>query len=240
MAPMAPSDVRYTIIRFPPASPHIAELVAKFRDTKLAALKNDPGSFVQRYDIESLLPLSIWHDRLASVSTLLICVENSGPEPHSKETLLMGKWVGIAAAMGPVDHKSYHTAFSAAIPPEPISPDVEARWHVYDLYVTPNHRGRGIANMLRDNLLAILAQNTLALGMQKARLRLIVNPKTTWLVEEYRLSGFVDHVRVSLKEGFMASGWHDSVPGDTGSTEQLRTMWDTRIGLAMEKIMDVA
>jgi ribosomal protein S18 acetylase RimI-like enzyme len=235
-----PTARHYIIVRFPTNSPHLAELVTKYRDTKLAALKNDPGAFVQRYDIESRLPLSVWHTRLTTRSTTLVCVATDKPALDTEEALLVGEWVGMEAVLGPLPFEEYHTAFAAASPPVPQAPDPETRWHVYDLYVSPTHRGHGIAGMLREGLVALIAQEAASLGAKAARMRLIVNPKNTWVVDWDRRCGFEKHVMVTLKEGFIANGMEESVAQDTGSTEQLRALWETRYGLCMERLMDVS
>jgi GNAT superfamily N-acetyltransferase len=240
MTSQPPSPLHYTIIRFPTQSLHIASLVTKYRDFKLAALKNDPSAFVQRYDIESRLPLSVWHTRLTTRSTTLICVATTKSVSDSEEALLAGEWVGIEAVIGPLPFEEYHTAFADAAPSAPQIPDHETRWHIYDLYVSPAHRGHGIAGMLRERLFAVIARETAALGARAARMRLLVNPKNIWVVEWDRRSGFEKHVMVTLKEGFTANGMRESVAEDTGSTEELRALWETRYGLCMERVMDVS
>jgi GNAT superfamily N-acetyltransferase len=235
------SDLRYTVLRIPAASPRIVDFVAKFRHTKLAALKADPGSFYQRYDVESLHPISVWHDRLTRQRTCLVCVATDGPVPSPEDALLNGEWVGFAATRGPMSFEEYYCSHEMG-QPVPKDPECELRWHVYDLYTAPLHRGHGVAKKLGEGLIAAVTEETRALNdgeIRRARLRLIVNPKSTWLVKGYRDFGFKESGMVTLAEGLVANGMAESVAADTNSTEQLRSIWETRYGMAMERVIDV-
>ena len=97
-------------------------------------------------------------------------------------------WIEFAAVLGPVSFEEYYTSF-ATRQRVPQNPDLERRWQVHDLYISPVHRGCGIAKELGKELLAVVAEDTLARGggaNTKAWLVFIVNPKVTWLVDEYR------------------------------------------------------
>jgi GNAT superfamily N-acetyltransferase len=233
-------EFHYTVLRIPATSPHIADLVAKFRDTKLAALKADPGSFYQRYDVELLHPLSVWHTRLTSQRTCLVCVATKDLASSPEDALLIGDWAGFASVRGPMSFEEYYASPEMG-QPVPKDPEHETRWHVYDLYTAPFHRGRGVAKKLGEGLFGVVAEETRALNggaPKRARLRLIVHPKSTWLVKGYSDFGFKESGRVSLSEGLVANGMAESVPKDTNSTEELRALWETRYGMAMEKLID--
>jgi hypothetical protein len=45
---------------------------------------------------------------------------------------------------------------------------------------------------------------------------------------------------VTLRERHVANGTEEPILEDTKSTEELRAVWDTRYGLAMEKMVDIA
>jgi GNAT superfamily N-acetyltransferase len=242
MDPTATSDLHYTVLRIPTNSPHIADFVAKFRDTKLAALKADPASFYQRHDVESLHPLSVWHARLTSQRTCLVCVATKVPVSSSEDALLNGEWAGFAAARGPLSFEEYYSSPDMG-QPVPKDPESELRWHVYDLYTAPLHRGHGVATKLGKGLTAVVAEDTQAMNdgvIKRARLRLIVHPKSTWLVKGYLNGGFEKSGTVTLREGLVANGMAESVAEDTSSTEELRAIWETRYGMAMERVIDVA
>jgi ribosomal protein S18 acetylase RimI-like enzyme len=242
MSSTAIIDHHYTVHQFPSTSPRITDLVKKYRDTKLAALKADPGSFLARYEVESRHSLSVWHTRLTRQITCLVCVANVDPGLSSEDALLTGEWAGFAAARGRVSFEDYY-AYPQMGQPVPERPDLETRWHVYDLYTMPAHRGRSVATRLGESLLSVVAEETLAMGgiaNKKARLRLIVDPRKTWLVDGYRRFGFNESGRVTLKQGFVANGMEESVPEDTTSTEQLIALWETPYGMAMEKIYSSA
>jgi GNAT superfamily N-acetyltransferase len=242
MDPTVISDFRYSVLRIPAASPRIEDFVAKFRDTKLAALKADPGSFYQRYDVEALHPLSVWHARLTRQRTCLVCVATNGPVPSPEDALLHGEWAGFAAARGPISLEEYYCSPEMG-QPVPKDPEHELRWHVYDLYTAPLHRGHGVAKKLGEGLIAVVVEDTRAMHddvNKRARLRLIVNPKSTWLMKGYLDFGFKESGAVTLREGLEANGMAESVAEDTSSTEELRAMWETRYGMAMERVIDVA
>jgi GNAT superfamily N-acetyltransferase len=238
MSSVDPASPHYRVVRLPTQSPHLAELVAKYRDTKLTALKTDPKEWVQKYGIESELTLSVWHTRLLDLSIItLICVATTDPNLSDEEALLTGDWVGMEAALGPLAFDQYHTAFASATPPTLPTHDTESRWHIRDLFVSPAHRSRGIAMMLRKSLFCVISQEARSSDAKTARMRIIVNPKNRWLVEWDRRCGFEDFVMVTLKEGLVANGMKESVPGDTGSSEDLRAVWETRYGMCMERVV---
>jgi GNAT superfamily N-acetyltransferase len=241
MGSTGPPELYYTVIRIPATSPHIADMVAKFRDTKLAALAADPGSFYQRYEVESLHPLSVWHARLTRQRTCLVCVATSDPSPSVEDALLTGEWAGFAAVRGPMSFEEYYVSPEMG-QPVPRDPENEIRWHVYDLYTAPPHRGQGVAKKLGEGLIKVVTKDTQAINggaIRRARLRLIVHPKATWLVNGYSSFGFKESGRVTLREGLVANGMAESVAEDTNSTEQLRAIWETRYGMAMEKVIDI-
>lgn len=238
--PPGPPTPHYNILRLPTTSPNLTTLVTKYRSTKLTALRTNPKEWVQQYDIENSLPLSVWHTRLLDLNIItLICVATDDPDLSNEEALLTGDWVGMEAALGPIAFDEYHAAFASATPPARPSPDKESRWHIRDLYVSPAHRGRGIAMKLREALFNVVSREARAAGALTARMRIIVNPKNTWLVEWDRRCGFGDYVMVTLREGLVANGMGESVPQDTGSSGELRAVWETRYGMCMERAVGV-
>lgn len=239
--PPSPST-KYTLFRISPTSPQISALIEKFRTTKLSALLTDPKVFVQRYDYEVQHPISVWETRLARQINVLVCIQASDSDSllSNDEILLQKEWLGFAAVRGPITHDIYY-ANPGMEQPVPADPECETRWHLYDLYTFPAHRGNGIATILGEGLFRIVTQDTLALGdgMKRARMRLIVHPKSKWLVDGYAKMGFEKSGVCSLKEGFVANGMEESVPEDTGSTAELRALWETRYGMCMEKVVNV-
>jgi hypothetical protein len=51
---------------------------------------------------------------------------------------------------------------------------------------------------------------------------------------------FQDARTVTLRERHVANGTEEPILEDTKSTEELRAVWDTRYGQAMEKMVDIA
>jgi ribosomal protein S18 acetylase RimI-like enzyme len=235
---------KYTICRIPHESPHKPDFVTKFRDTKLAALAEDPTGFAVQHADEILLPLDVWRKRLAPPATVLICVKTSNldtGDTSNEEILLSGEWVGMVTSIGPLPYSLYHIPGSGQ--PVPEDPDRETRWHVCNLYTSPTHRGHRLGAALVDACADVARERTIKDSKNgdktKARLRLFCNPKKTFLVKLYRGMGFQEAGNVTLRDGFVANGDEALLPEDTSSTEEKRGLWETRYGLAMERVIDV-
>lgn len=77
-------------------------------------------------------------------------------------------------------------------------------------------------------------------NVRRARIRLFVSPKNTVLVNTYERLGFQSSGRVTLREGFEVNGMGESIPSeDSMSAEKFKKMFDTRYGMAMERVVDV-
>lgn len=234
----ASASTTYKIIRIPQTSPRLTDLVTKFRTTKLSALESDPSSFVSRHATESALPLSVWTTRMSRETSILICTATRTSAPLTDdEALMLGAWVGFAAVRGPMTHDAYFAPGTELPIPIP-SPAAETRWHMYDLYTLPAHRGRGLGKRLVNACIAAAVEWTRGAGQAEARIRLFVNPKNGWLVGMYEGLGFRGVGRVSLREGARANDMEESLP-DVESTEEGRGVWDERVGLAMERVVRV-
>ena len=124
----------------------------------------------------------------------------------------------------------------------PQDPDAEARWHMYDFYVFPAHRGHGIARKLVAACVAAVGESSIATGQEsikRAKIRIFVNAQKTGLVDTYKRWAFRESGTANIREGLTANGMGESVPQDTTSTEELRAFFETRVGFAMEKIVDL-
>ena len=229
----------------------MADHVNKFRTTKLLALETDPTSFLAQYAVESALPLEVWTNRLSREVTILICVAtnqdsviNDSAILDDETALIEGEWVGFAAIRGPMKYEDYYVNPDMNLQ-TPENPSVETRWHVYDLYTLPAHRGRGLAKQLINKCNATAVEYTKALSIssdksfKQSRIRLFMNPKNTWLIKMYERLGFQASGRVTLEEGFRANAVEESIPVNTRETEELEKTWHTRFGVAMEQVVSV-
>jgi GNAT superfamily N-acetyltransferase len=237
MTSINPLQPQYTILRLPPASPHIA----KFRDTKLAALKTDPGEWIYPHSSEAKHSLSVWKTRLARPASVFVCVATPDTNLSTEDALIQGDWVGFVAIRGPMTYDAYYASPGME---QPVSedPDAETRWHLYDFYVFPAHRGHGIARKLMAACVADAGESsdtTNEGGIKRARIRIFVNAKKAGLMDTYRRWGFRESGIACIREGLTANGMSESVPQDTTSTEELRAFFETRVGTAMEKIVDL-
>ncbi|KAL6710928.1 hypothetical protein ACN47E_006803 [Coniothyrium glycines] len=229
--------IQYRIIRIPTSSPNLSALIHRFRGTKLAALQEDPSAWVYQHAAESIHPMSVWEDRMTRKNTIFICVATTQVDLPDEEALASGEWAGFAAIRGPMSVEEYYP--SADMDQQvPEKAHAETRWHVYDLYIFKAHRSCGLAPKMGAALFNTVREAASEdAAARKARVRLIVHPKSTRLVEGYRWMGFEKAGMVSLKEGLELNGMKESIPQDTNSTEELRALYETRYGMAMEKII---
>ncbi|KAF3043744.1 hypothetical protein E8E12_009371 [Didymella heteroderae] len=253
----------YRIIRVPRASPRLADLVTKSRATRLHILKTDPTALLAQHAVEEALPLEVWHKRFTHPEiTVLVCVatpstttdvsaplgstniaSNTGIPDHETTTLLLEReWVAVAALRGPVTYEDYYVTPDMGLP-VPVDPETEARWHVFDLYTAPPHRGKGLARKLVTACIATAVARTqhpdATQPLRKARIRLFMNPANAWLIRVYESMGFKAEGKVTLEEGFRVNCLDESIPAGTSETEEGRARWHTRFGLAMERVVQV-
>jgi GNAT superfamily N-acetyltransferase len=244
MGSIAKADHHYTVLRIPTTSPRLDELAAKFRETRLAAIKADQANSFVLYEVECQLPLSVWRARISGDIICLVCVSNADPALYLEDALLSSDWAGFASAKCMSVEEYY--MFPEMGQTVPQRPEIEFRWHLFDLYTMPAYRGRSVGSKLAEGLLAVVEETlrldgtTNGTAHKTGRMRLIVNPKVVWLVQWYRNLGFKDNGMATLVQGFTANNMRDSIPADTNSTEQLRARWETPIGLVMDRLVEIA
>jgi len=239
MATPSVPPITYTILPIPRTSPHLAELVQKFKAAKLAALLAEPTGFAVKHADEVLHPLSVWESRLAPPSTVLICVatptESTG---HEKNVLLEGDWVGMATIRGPLPWETYYLPESGQPVPEELTR--EMYWHLCNIYTSPSHRGQGLAKKIVHAAVASARSQTSDSGDDKiARVRLFFDSAKEYLKVLYKGLGFEEAGMCTTREAFAANGDAELVPRDTKGSEELRWRWERRYGQAMERVVDV-
>jgi GNAT superfamily N-acetyltransferase len=179
---------------------------------------------------------------LSKETTILICVATSGIPLADEDTLIQGEWVGFAAVRGPISYKDYYESADQGLP-VPADPNVETRWHVYDLYTLPSHRGRGLAKKLIagcvDTAVELTRNSSHDHQLLIARIRLFMDRRKAWLVKMYEGLEFEGVGLVTLTEAIRANAFYESLPEDSQSTEELRHKWHARNGLAMERIVHI-
>lgn len=234
------------VFRIPAESSRTSDLIAKFRNTKLAALQTSPSEWLYQYASESKHPLSVWESRFADKNTILVCVATRDANLPAEEALIQGEWVGFTAIRGPFTYEEYYPS-PAMEQPIPANPSAETRWHLFDLYTFPTYRGRGIARKL---IAAALGTSTVQATQisgssssgshERARVRLFVNPKNVPLVDTYKRLGFEPSGKPNLRDGLLANGMVESIPDEaTMGPGEWTKKFNTRFGLAMEKVIDV-
>jgi ribosomal protein S18 acetylase RimI-like enzyme len=233
------SPITYTILPIPRTSASHADLVQKFKETKLAALLAEPTGFAVKHADEIIHPLSVWESRLAAPSTILICVVTPTESTGKEEDVLMGgDWVGMATLRGPISWETYYLPESGQ--PVPENPERETYWHLCNIYTSPSHRGQGLAKKLVHAAVASALSQTSVLGDgETARVRLFFDSAKEYLKVLYKGLGFEEAGMCTTKEAFMANGDAALVPGNTDASEELRQRWERRFGRAMERVVDV-
>ncbi|KAF1939958.1 hypothetical protein EJ02DRAFT_445787 [Clathrospora elynae] len=221
MGSNTPIDPQYCILRLPTSSPRLTDLITKFRDAKLAALLEDPTSWAYPYASEANHSASLWEARLAR-QTVLICVAATNPSRSTEDALIQEGWVGFAAVRGRIVCEAYYTA--PEMQPIPESPEAETRWHVSDLYFNLAHRGHSIARKLGAACMVTIGELATAEGNHKARISLLVS--------------FRESAKVSMREGLEANGMIENIPNDTTSTEELGRAFHSKVGIAMERVVE--
>jgi ribosomal protein S18 acetylase RimI-like enzyme len=238
MASSLTVSVNYKTIRIPLDSPYLASIIAKYRATKIGAMKADPASFWAKHDQELALAFSIWEVRFKICAATLVCVATTDLTLSDEDTLLQKEWVGFASIRGPMDYATYYPNPDME-QPIPEDPSSELRWHIFDLYILPGHRQRGLAKKLLVGSIDAAVGLSTALciqGKRRARLRLFVDSRNTWLVQWYELMSFAVSGKASPREGYTVNGLSESIPE---MTDELRVFWDSRIGFAMERVVEL-
>lgn len=231
----------YRTIRMPLDSPQLEAMISKWRDTKITALRVDPKSFFPKHDAEAALPASVWEGRFKFCTAIIACVAIADPTLSDEEALIQGEWVGTASIKGPMDYTSYYPSPDME-QPIPKDPSIEARWYIFDLYTLPTHRQRGLAKELLKGCVDAAVELSAPLydqGVQKARIKLFVNPANTWVVEWYKMMGFSEAGKASLSDGFKANGWSESIPIGEAMTNKLKELWEVRFALAMDMVVEL-
>ena len=201
-------------------------------------MEADPTGFWVKYDQESALAMSVWETRLKLCAATVVCVATTNLALSDEDTLLQGEWVGFASIRGPMDYDTYYPnpEMGQVVPDDPAS---ELRWHVFDLYTLPAHRQRGLAKKLFVGCVDLAVELSTTLRSQnkrRARLRLFVNSRNIWLVQWYKLMGFTVSGKATPIEGYIVNGISESIPE---MTDELRIFWESRIGFAMEKVVEL-
>lgn len=233
----------YRVVRIPLNSARTSDFIQKFRAAKLAALVAEPTSFATRHAEEILLPTSTWEQRLGAPAATFICVKIAEDQVGAEEEdiLQSNDWVGMVSIRGPLAFSDFY--IPATGQPRPGDPDQEIYWHMATLYVSGDHRNRGLAKNLiitaMDHARQQAVLNERSERIKQARIRLFCDPGKQLVVRMYSNLGFSEAGRNTMREAFEANGDKELVPKDTSSSDVLNKRWETRFGLSMEKVVDV-
>ena len=211
----------YTTLHIDRSSPDLVQLADKFRAVRLYALTHSPSAFSSTYAIESAWPLEFWVQRLARPGAEYFVVIAHSPEGEDE-------WVGQATLIGPLSEAVY------ALPPEAKQPIVgdeteETRWQMTAVYLSDQHRGKGLAKLLCQAAFDFAAKFDEA---KTVRLRIMIHPDNLVVKKLYSGMGFFDAGGVTLAEAYKSNGDAFLIPEDGGGKH-----FNTRVGLIMVKVM---
>ena len=130
-----------------------------YRELRLGALRDAPDAFGSTYEREAARPEADWEQRLAAAVTA------RGEMP----IVALSGATPVGLAWGRVDEREPTVA------------------HLFQVWVAPEHRARGIGRSLTDAVIAWARE----LGVRA--LRLDVTPSHPAALRLYRRAGFVEH-----------------------------------------------
>lgn len=210
----------YTFVRLDPSHAEISTLASKYRDLRLAALKESPTSFSSTFETESAFSIEQWISRITTPGKeTFICATT----PHI--TAEECEWVAQVTLLGPVKATAF-TLPDDSGQPNVAADDVEEKWQMLSLYTLPAHRGKGVGKGLC--LEAFRYLTSLNRPPNKVRVRIMVKPQNTVTLKMYKGLGFFDAGLCTLEEALRANGDAEFVPAGN-----LPEKYTTRSGIIM-------
>jgi ribosomal protein S18 acetylase RimI-like enzyme len=197
----------------------------KYRDLRLAALKQSPTSFSSTYETEAAFSDSIWLSRLSEPSKeTFICVTSSAA-PNVQE-----EWVAQVTLLGPISASAYTLPDEAGQPPV-LPDDEEEKWQMLSLYTLPTHRGKGLGKKLCQEAFKFLT--AIQSNPPKVRVRIMVKPENHITLGLYPSLGFKDAGKCTLEEALRANGDAAMLPSG-----ELGEKYTRRSGIIMDLALD--
>lgn len=216
----------YTYIRIDSADSDLPAMARKYRNLRLAALKQSPTSFSSTYEIEAAFSDAVWLSRLSEPSKeTFICVASSAIPDMEEE------WVAQVTLLGPVPTSMYALPEEAG-QPEVLPDEEEEKWQMLSLYTLPTHRGKGLGKKLCQEAFKF-ASAVERSPPSKVRVRIMVKPENHATLRLYGSLGFKEAGRCTLAEALRANGDAAMVP--IGVLEEKYTR---RSGIIMDLALD--
>ena len=218
--------MEYTCIRVDRADNNLPAQARKYKDLRLAALKQSPTSFSSTYEIEAAFSDSIWLSRLSEPSKeTFVCVALSAA-PNVKE-----EWVAQVTLLGPIPTSSY-TLPDEAGQPHVLPDDEEQKWQMLSLFTLPTHRGQGLGKKLCQEAFKFLTAVERS-SPSKVRVRIMVKPENHITLGLYGSLGFKEAGRCTLAEALRANGDAAMLPSG-----ELGEKYTKRSGIIMDLALD--
>lgn len=155
---------QYIIAVIPKTGPALDVCIQKYRDFRLQVLEHDPdlaGSF----EIEKDLPHSHFV-KLVSTRHIIVAVNAPSSYDSNDEALVHGTWVGFEHMIGPIPLAEWTWPNAGGLQ----SDQDETRWHVFNLYVSPDHRGApGLVSKMGSKAREVCIKTTRRLLQEKSQ-----------------------------------------------------------------------
>lgn len=199
----ASSSKQYIIAVLPKEGPVLNLCIDKYRAFRLQALENSPGSLAGSFEIEKSLPYSHFADLVTQPRRrIIVAIEASPTYRNIDEALINGSWIGVEHALGPIPLSEWTSPNAGGLRSDPE----ETRWHIFSLYIAPEHRGpqrltEKLASKCREMCIMETRKLLASRARDDGRKTLVVRQRCTLTPEGRGLE------RVYAKLGWRSAGY---------------------------------
>ncbi|KAE8361664.1 hypothetical protein BDV27DRAFT_132671 [Aspergillus caelatus] len=218
-------DPKYTYSYFRVSKTEaVLDSARKYRDLRLRALQESPGSFASTYEIESKFTNADWADRVTVPDReIFICAAT--PIQPDRTQLDVMEWIGQVTLRGPMSRDEFTLPVESGQRP-PKRDEEEERWQMLSLFTLSEHRGNGLGrNLCREALQYLRNYRS---DPPNIHVRLMVKPENHVTVSLYKRLGFIEAGKATLAEALIANGDGHCLPKDTSTAK-----YSDRTGLIM-------
>jgi len=226
--------VIYKTYRLDPAAPNFLFLAGKYAALSLLALTTNPEAFGVAYSTEASLSSSDFIKRLSRPNVdVFVCVAHAADLPSMHYDIEHGSWVGMVTQIGPTPKEIFWLRESGA--PEPLSDELETKWHQTATWVDPLQRGKGIAKQLIEAAVDF-ATKSMTGAVRQVRVRAFTGPDNEISKKLYGGLGFLPVGKCTVAEAMLGNG--NNMYPFRGRTDWTEELMQARIGVVMEKVVE--
>ena len=209
----------YSFIHVDRSVADLPSVATQYKTLRLEALNQSPEAFSSTWDSESLYTDDIWISRLTDPEKVAFaCVYTDGQT---------SRWVGQVTMRGPLSAEEF------ALPPEsgqttPESDEKDEKWQMLSLYISIDHRGKGLSAKLCQAAFGFLSDRVKR--GPTLTVRLMLKPENSAALRLYERLGFIWTGACTLEEALRANGDADALPAGV-----LMDKYTARTGMIMAK-----